>query len=255
MEERKIASAQGTSIAAVVLFFVLLFAFSKWGPAVPFSVLSQQKGEPMVVTGEGKSTAVPDIAIIGAGIEERGTSLSAVQDAANKKSKSLVDTFKKLGVDEKDIKTTGYNIYPQSDYQADPPRVTGYQVSISYQVKIRDIEKVNEALTTVTGAGANLVGGVSFDLSDEARIEALNEARNDAVKVAKDSAESLARASGVTLGRIINVSESQTGYPRPMYAMDSKAVGLGGGAPIEQPNVQPGTTEVNIIVSLSYEIR
>jgi uncharacterized protein YggE len=82
----------------------------------------------------------------------------------------------------------------------------------------------------------------------------MNEARVDAVKTAKENAQSLANASGVTLGRVINISESQNGYPRPIYAMDAKTVGLGG-APVAEPNVQPGTTEIDITVSLSYEVR
>jgi uncharacterized protein len=242
---------------AVVMFFILLFVFAKWGPAIPFSVLSQPKGEPMVVSGEGKSTAVPDVAMVNAGIEDRGQSLKQVQDNVNKKSQALVKALKDLGVEEKDIKTTNYNIYPQSDYASRPPTVTGYQVSISYSVKVKDVDKVNEVLTTVTAAGANLVGGVSFELSDEAKAKAVNEAREDAVKTAKESAQSLAKASGVTLGRIINISESQSGnYPRPMYAADSKVSAVGGGMLANtQPEVQPGTTETSLTVSLYYEVR
>ena len=248
---------QGSGTAgAVIVFFILLFAFSKWGPAVPFSVLSQPKGEPMVVSGEGKSTAIPDIARVSAGIQASGPSLTQVQTSVNKKSQTLVAAFKKLGIEDRDIKTTSYNIYPQTDYQNDPPSVTGYQISVNYEVTVRDVEKVNEVLTSVTSSGANLVGGVSFDLSDDAKEKALDAARRDAVDTAKKNAESLAKASGVSLGRIINISESQQGgYPRPIYAMDAKTVGLGGGATPPQPNVQPGTTEVDVTVSLSYEVR
>lgn len=245
---------QGGAVGAVVVFFVLLFVFAKWGPSVPFSVLSQSKGEPMIVSGEGKSTAIPDIAKVFAGIEDSGLTLLEVQNNVNKKSQSLVSSLKTMGVNEKDIKTTSYNIYPQSDYNVNPPSITGYRVSIDYEITVKDIDKINEILTTVTQKGANLVGGVSFDLSDEARAKALDEARKDAVATARKNAESLANASDVTLGKIINVSESQGSSIRPMYAMDSK-VGLGGGAPVAQPEVQPGTTEINLTVSLSYEVR
>ncbi len=207
----------------------------------------------MVVTGEGKATAIPDIAKVSAGIQDSGTSLTQVQDSVNKKSQSLVSALKKLGIDDKDIKTTSYNIYPESDYESNPPKITGYRVSIDYEVTIKNIDKVNEALVTVTGAGANLVGNVSFDLSDEAETKALNEARGDAVEKAKKSAESLAKVSGVTLGKIVNISESQAGAPRPVMLLD-KAVGSGGGEPAT-PEIQPGVTEVNLSVSLSYEIR
>jgi hypothetical protein len=256
VEEKKTVYTPGTSIAAVVLFFILLFAFSKWGPAIPFSVLSQAKGEPMVVTGNGKATVIPDIARVSAGIEERGTSLKAVQDSVNRKSQTLVAELKKLGIDDDDIKTSSYNVYPQTDYEASPPRVTGYRVSISYQIKVRDIEKINDVITTITPAGANLVGGVSFDLSDEARKAANEEARKDAVAEAKQTAESLARASGVTLGRIINVSENFSGGI-PRYA--TLPMAGGGDASLEskiaEPEIEPGTTEINLTVALSYEVR
>ena len=240
-------------IKKILLFFILLFIFAKWGPLIPFSVLSQAKGEPMTVTGEGKSTAVPDIAKISAGIQDSGPVLTQVQNSVNKKSQSLVSALKKLGIEEKDIKTSSYNIYPQSDYQANPPKITGYQVSISYEVTVRNIDKVNGVLTSVTQSGANLVGGVSFDLSDDAKNKALTEARKDAVTKAKDNAESLAKTAGITLGKIINVTESQGSSPRPVMMTD-KAVGIGGGSPAT-PDIQPGTTEINLMVSLSYEIR
>jgi uncharacterized protein YggE len=208
----------------------------------------------MVVSGEGKAAAIPDIAKISAGIEDSGTSLIQVQDSVNKKSQSLVSALKKLDIDDKDIKTTSYNIYPQSDYQANPPKITGYRVSIDYQVTIRKIDKVNEALTALTGAGANLVGGVSFDLSDDARAKAMGEARKDAVRKAKESAESLAKASGITLGKIINISENQKSGIRP-FTLPVSGGGGGLDKAIAEPNIQPGETEINLTVSLSYEIR
>ncbi len=239
---------------AVIFFFILLFAFAKWGPSIPFSVLSQARGEPMIVTGEGKATAVPDIAKVSAGIQTTSGILSQAQDDVNKKSQSLVAALKNLGITEKDIKTTSYNIYPQQNYQANPPTITGYQVSVNYEITVRNIDQINNILTTVTNAGANLVGSVSFDLSDTAKQKALNEARNDAVGKAKANAESLAKASGVTLGRIINISENQSIAPRPIL-MNEKATGLGGGTAPTTPNVQPGETEVDLTVSLSYEVR
>lgn len=208
----------------------------------------------MIVTGEGKATAVPDIAKISAGIQDSGASLSQVQTSVNKKSQTLVAALKKLGVEDKDIKTTAYNISPQQNFQSNPPVITGYQVSISYEITLRKIDTVNDALAAVTAAGANLVGGVTFDLSDEAELKALDAARTDAVTKAKNNAESLAKASGVTLGKIINVSENQTGAIRPPVFAADKAVGLGAG-PAPAPNVTPGTTEIDVSVSLSYEVR
>lgn len=116
MEENKSVLQQNNSLVSVIIFFVLLFVFAKWGPAINFSTTSQSKGEPFVVSGEGKSMVTPDIAKITLGIQENGQTLKRVQDDVNVKSKALTDAVKKLGITDKDIKTTSYNIYPQYDY-------------------------------------------------------------------------------------------------------------------------------------------
>jgi len=241
-------------IGAIIIFFVFLFVFAKWGPSIPFSVLSQQKGEPMIVIGEAKVAVTPDIAKVTFGIEETGISLKLVQESVNKKSNKLTDELQKLGIKEKDIKTTNYSIYPESDYQTTPPKITGYRVSISYEVTIRNFDKTNDALVIATSSGANIVGGVNFDISEDVKEEKLNEARAEASAKAKRKAEGLAKAAGVTLGKIINISESQGGdFPIPIALMEKA------GSPMaEEPtpaDIKPGETELSVLISLSYEIR
>lgn len=250
MDKEKTVSFAGT----IIIFFILLFLFFKFGPKIPLSIVSQQKGEPLVVTGEGKVSATPDIAKVTLGIQENGISLKTVQDTVNKKSKALTDSLKKLGVGEKDIKTTSYNVYPQYDYTAPNSRITGYQVSTSYEVTVRDFDKVNDVLVEATTAGANTTSGIAFEVNDETKAKKLQEAREEAVAKAKEKAQGLAKAAGISLGKIINVSESQGGNEiRPMYATKD-AVGLGGSAPTPA-NIQPGETEISLTVSLSYEIK
>lgn len=238
----------------ILLFFVLLFVFSKWGPSIPFSVLSQNKGEPMVVSADAKVPVTPDVAKISVGIENSGQILKRVQDDVNKKSQNIVSELKKLGINEKDIKTTAYNVFPENDYNGNLPTITGYRVSALYEVTIRDFDKINEAMVTATASGANIVGGVSFELSEKLKNEKMGEARKIAADSAKDKAKSLANAAGITLGKIINVSENGTpDFPRPM--MEKALPVSGGGDLITEPDIQPGQTEISITISLSYEIR
>jgi hypothetical protein len=243
-------------VISVIVFFVLLFVFSKWGPAINFNTTSQSKGEPFVVTGEGKVFVTPDIAVVTVGIQEVGASLTNVQENVNKKSQALVDAVKKLGIDKEDIKTTSYNLYPQYDYLTSTTnRITGYQISTNYQIRVEDFDKVNEVLTTATSVGANAIGSVSFEVNDETEKEKLNEARELAVKEAKTKAEGLSRAAGITLGRVINISENQNGSSeiRPMYAAGANEVGLDKAA--TAPSIEAGQTEISVTISLSYEVR
>ncbi|MEK7061267.1 MAG: SIMPL domain-containing protein [Patescibacteria group bacterium] len=243
---------KNTLIAAFSIF-TLLFLFFKFGPRIPLSIISQPKGEPLIVTGEGKVSVTPDIAKVTLGIQENGQVLKQVQNNVNKKSKTLTDSLKKLGIGEKDIKTVSYSVYPQYDYTQPNSKITGYQVSTSYEVTIKDFDKVNDVLVQATTAGANSAGAISFEVNDETKAKKLQEAREEAVHIAKVKAEGLAKAAGISLGKIINISESQGNEIRPMYATKD-AVGLGGSTPVPA-NIQPGETEISVTVSLSYEIK
>jgi hypothetical protein len=241
-------------IGAVVTFFILLFAFAKWGQAVNFNTTTQPKGEPFIVSGERKVSVTPDIAKVTIGIQENGSSLKTVQNSVNAKSKNLTDTIKKLGVAESDIKTVSYNVYPQYDYNDSVQKITGYQVSTNYEVKVKDFDKVNDVLTAATSSGANTVGAISFEVNEETKSKKLQEAREKAVSVAKEKAQGLAKAAGIALGKVINVSESQSGNEiRPMYATKDMAVGSGT-SPVPA-NIQPGETDITVTISLSYEVR
>jgi uncharacterized protein len=245
--------APANATGAVIIFFILLFVFAKWGPAINFSTITQTKGEPFVVQGSGKSYVAPDIAKVDLGIQESGVNLKTLQDSVNKKSQSLVDQVKKLGIDAKDIKTISYSVYPQYDYTAPTQKITGYQVSTSYEIIIRDLTKINDLLGSATSFGANTVGSVTFDLSDNLKNQKLQEARDQAVSEAKTKATGLAKAAGITLGKITNVSEETPSSIRPV-AMNEMGGGVADKA-ITQPNVQTGTTEIDVTVSLSYEVR
>lgn len=206
----------------------------------------------MIVTGEGKVFVTPDIAKISLGVKETGQSLTLVQNSINKKSKTITDAVKKLGVDEKDIKTTSYNLYPQYDYSAAVKTITGYQASTSYEITIKDFDKINEITVAATAAGANMEGGINFEVNDKTQKEKLQEAREMAVAEAKEKAEGLAKSAGISLGKIVNISENNSGDLRYLTLPVS-----GGGNPEKESAsaIEPGQTEINVIVSLSYKIR
>ena len=248
MKEKHVSFA-----GSMIIFFVLLFVFAKWGPPIAFSTTTQTKGEPFVVQGTGKVTVAPDIAKIDIGIQESGVNLKTLQDSVNKKSQDLVAQIKKFGIEAKDIKTISYSVYPEYDYTAPTQAITGYQVSTRYEITIRDFTKINDIIASVTSFGANSIGGINFDLSDDLKNKTLATAREEAVSEAKTKAEGLAKAAGISLGKIINVSESTPSNIRP-YPL--QAVGMGAAEKsVTEPDVQPGTTEIDVTISLSYEVR
>lgn len=242
-------------IGSIIIFFVLLFVYSKFGPSLPISVTTQFKGEPFIVSETGKVTVTPDIAKVTIGIEEQSQNLKSAQDSVNKKSKNLTDEIKKLGIKEENVKTTNYNVYPEYDYTNTPYRINGYRVSTSYEIKVEDFEVVNDVLVVATNTGANVIGNITFEVNEKTKEEKLQEAREIAVKKAKTKAEGLAKASNISLGKIINVSEVEgQNYPVPIAYTKEIAMGSAGDSR-EVANVTPGETSIEVIVNLSYEVR
>ena len=166
--------------------------------------------------GEGKVLAKPDVAAISLSIVTEAVTSKAAQDDNSSKSKAVSDFLKKQGVEEKDIKTTGYNIYPQYRYpQYDKPEIRGYQVNQTMEVKVRDLGKVSSILDGVVSAGVNQVNSLSFEIDEPEKLKA--EARQKAIEDARSKADELEDQLGVNLGKIINFSESICAFPAPIF--------------------------------------
>ncbi len=229
-------------VIGATTFFILLFTFTKIFGPIPFSVnsVTTTKFTTFDVSGEGKVTAIPDIAVVSVGIQANGQTVKVTQDQINSTINKVSDAIKKLGVEKKDIQTTNYNINPTKN--------TGYEANTNLQIKIRKIENANSVIDAATANGANQVGGINFDIDDKSKLE--NEARQKAVADAKSKAGDAAKIAGFKLGRIINYSESFGGIiPMPYRAMaaDQAIVGI-------PTQVEPGSSEITVTVTLSYEI-
>lgn len=236
----------GEYLLLVLVIWLGVFAYAKFGPGLPVSSIVTQKTDLFTVSGEGKVTATPDVAILNLGMTTQKNSVKTAQAEANTVVNNLTKAVKELGVKDADIKTTNYSVYPNYDY----PKISGYNININLMITVRDIDRVNDILDKAASLGINSVGGVQFTVDEEKLKELNKEARLKAIKDAKLKAEELATLSGMTLGKIVNIQEgSNRTYPQPMYAKADMIAG-GGGA-----EVQPGSTDVTSSVTLFYETR
>lgn len=237
-------------LITIVSFFILLLIYTKVVGPIPFSVnsVTTQKTDTFNVTGEGKVAVKPDVAMVNVGVEANGSSVKTVQDQINLVTNRVSEAIKKLGVSADDIKTTNYSVYPNYDYTSGSQRISSYRASSNLQIKVRDIDKVNSVVDAATVNGANQVFGINFEVDDKQKAE--DEARQEAVDEARRKAESAAKIAGFKLGKIVNYSESLgSGFPRP--------VPLSAGATMEKDTktqIEPGSSEITVTVTLSYEV-
>jgi uncharacterized protein YggE len=255
---------------AVLTMFVLLAAFlgikalsslkelSYIGKGVyPSNVIS--------VNGTGEVLAVPDIASFSFSVVEEGKTVKDAQDKATKKINSILDSVKSLGVEEKDIKTTNYSSYPKYEYTQSacsinycPPGkqvLTGYEVTQSITVKVRDTEKAGDVLTKVGEQGASNISGLDFVVDDIEKVKA--EAREKAVADAKAKAKVLSKTLGVKLDTIVNFYENGDGaYPimyRSEMSADTKV--MNAGSVSVAPSLPTGENKVISNVTITYEVK
>lgn len=204
----------------------------------------------ITVIGEAKASVVPDIAMIQGGVTTQGKTAKEASAANAKEMTAVVDALKAAGIAERDIQTTRLSIYPQQDpNKAGKARIIGFQASNQVSVKLRDIDKISDALDRMITAGANEISGVSFAVSDSSK--ALDAARKEAVADARRKAEIYAQAADVRLGRAVLIQEGSTPVlfrPR-MMAMRADAA-----APAMAPPVSPGEETLRLSVSISFEL-
>ena len=203
------------------------------------------------VTGSGKAVLVPDIAYINIGVHTENKSASAAVSANNTQTQAVTDTLKDFGIDEKDIQTTNFSIYPQQQYdnEGKPTGAILYVVDNTVYVTVRDLDKIGDLLDAVVEAGANSISGIQFDVAD--KTAALSAARKAAVANAQAVAEEMVQAAGVTLGEVQTMSIYGGGYPAPAYDFG------GGVQKLEAASVpiSPGQMILTVEVSIVYEMR
>lgn len=226
-----------------------------WFKNIKAEVTNQPYARTITVSGDGKISAKPDIANVSLSVVSKGLTVKQVTTDNNTKMNAVIAAVKGLSVEDKDITTSAYNLYPEYDYstldKGGLNKIIGYNLTQEVTVKVRDLNKVDDVLDSATKSGANQVGALSFDIDDTGPIK--QQARQKAFDAAKKKAQEMAGEAGVGLGRVVTFSEAAAPVQYPMYnfAMEAKSAGA---TPAPAPDIQPGQKELTMSVSVTYEI-
>lgn len=251
---------KGVIIALAICLVVGLFA----GVAMPKEsvVVASAEGvdkSSIVVSGKGEIKVKPDVAYINIGVETFDVDANkAQQDNANQMTK-IMDALKKLGITDKEIKTTQYNIYktykPVNTKMGMPNvdmdnRVEGYNCNNMLEVTINDITATGKVIDAASKAGANNVYNIRFGIKDNEKYYA--EALKKAVGDAKNKANSIASAVGVTVDKPFKVVENSGGYSPYIYRdamMKAETASYGN----YSTPVEAGELTISANVSVEYQ--
>lgn len=238
-------------LVGIILVMYIIFGISTLIKGVP----SKSDGiyQSISFSGEGKIYTKPDIATVTLSVVTESRTVADVQKKNTEKMNKVIDFLKNNSIEEKDIKTTNYNLYPRYDYSqysSRMPQIIGYEITQSLEVKIRNLDKVGEVLEGSVSAGVNQVYSLNFKVDKDEEFK--SQAKEMAIKDAKKKAEETAKQLGVKLGKIIGYSEGGSYYP--VYPSYKGVDGMGGGSE-SSPNIQTGENEILMTVTLTYEIK
>lgn len=241
--------------------FVLAFLFlTNYFLNHSWNLFGSSSKQLFTVDGTSSLSQKPDQAEVSFTVSKTATALLDAQNQANTLTNKIVADLEKIGIPEKDIKTSNYSSNPNYDngnvrtLQMMPPQgngqtITGYTVSENVVVTLTDIAKANSVIDVATKDGAQNIYGPNLTFSQSTQQQLIQKARIAAIQDAKQKAQSLADAAGIRLGRIVNIQES--GTPLPIQPMMLKAgSGVANGAPTQ---INPGVNTITETVTLSYE--
>jgi uncharacterized protein len=239
--------APGVALAALIA--LTLAACQK-----PAAAPDRQTNEParsLTVSGEGFVSAKPDLAVTTVGVVSQGATAADALTENTKRMTKLIDLVKSLDIEERDIQTSNLSVSPR--YSAPDPAqpagerlIVGYDASNEVTLRIRNIGQLGDILDKVVSlAGANNLRGIGFDFASPDPL--LDEARKNAVADARRKAALYAEAAGIKLGPIQSIGESGGYYPKPAFAMASRAMA----APVP---VAAGESRVSASVTITYAI-
>lgn len=256
-EARRFFKLGAIAIGLLALFLGVktLDAFKDWqSPETAYNTI--------VVTGYGEAFATPDVAEFTFSVSADADSVGAAQDTVTEKSDAVLESLRALGVEEGDMRTTDYSVYPKYIYQSMPcgPNYCppgrqvpdGYTVTHSVSVKVRNTENAGQALSVAGSNGATNISSLNFTLDDPDAPQ--NEARDEAVEEAREKAKTLAKSLGVRLGRVVDFNDNSY-TPSPYFMRAQEGMGGAVSSDIKAPSLPEGQNKFVSNVTITYEIR
>ncbi len=213
------------------------------------------------VTGEGEAVGVPDIGKFTFSVTESGEEAASAQEASGTKINDIIEALKAAGVEEKDIKTEYYNMYPKYKYEQAPCPFgsycpgeqvqDGFEVTQTIAVKVRQLDKSGELLAMVGDKGATNISSLEFTIDDSEVLK--DEARAKAIANAKEKAKILAKELDVRLVKMVGYYEDEGGVV-PYYGMGGDMMKVES-AVFEAPQLPAGENTTTSRITITYQVK
>lgn len=241
-------------MAVLVLGLLMVSGLASKALMTPEAARAEDSKErTLEVSGQGIVLVKPDIATISFGVVTRNKDPKLAQTENAQSMDKVMKRLATLNIKPEDIKTVGYYMNPEINYDkaAGKERIVGYMVTNQVQVTVKDVAKAGQVLDEVVQEGVNNANGIQFGISEEKRTQIYHQALQAALKSAKDKANVMAKSMEIEIGKPKKIVESGGEAPIIMREkMFYDGVKAEAAAPVTPISV--GELEIRAYVGLTY---
>lgn len=220
------------------------------------------------VSATGEADMRPDEARFQAGVQNWGRNAEGASAETQEEIEEIVAALLAMGIAEEDIQTSAVNVQ-RIDYGDRRGQFAAYN---TLTVRVRDVDLAGQAVTAVTGVGANIVSGPELRISDPEA--AANTAYANAYANAKKRADAYAEAANMEVSRVLYIRDAG-GSQGGRYLGGAQATAMDAAAfsrappPVAPPppqsvvstesvqssTIMPGQTTSSVSVQVDFALR
>ena len=205
------------------------------------------------IAATGRSDTRPDEARFTAGVQTIEATAAAASEGNARVINAVVEALARLGIERQDIQSRQVSL-GRIDYGRDRGR---FQANNMIEVRVRNVDRVGQAVAATTDAGANVVSGPDLRISDPNA--ANRSAYANAYRAARERADAYAEAAGLRVVRVLAIRDwgGGGGGERPPYPYPEEAMAPVAPPPIartDSPPVPVGLTTSQVGVRVDFAL-
>ena len=233
-----------------VLFLIIVSACST-------NVQAQDNPDrPLItVSGQGEVLVVPDEVVFNLSATTVDKDLAIAQRKTDEVVRNVIALARRYQVPATQIQTGHISLEERfSDEEATRrPRVfTGYAVSKSIAIILRDVSKAEALLGELFKTGITRISSVDFRTTQDRKFR--DQARAMAMKSAQEKAKAMALEVGQGIGKAFTIAEE--GSTRPFPANNISGFYLPAGSVADSPSaIALGQISITARVTVSFELK
>ena len=238
-------------MSKLVLMMIMLSGYAAYAQA------QNPTERPLItVTGQAEVMAVPDEVVFNLNATNVDKAQYIAQQKTDQVVRNVLELARRYGIPATEVQT-GY-ISLQERYSDEAatrqPRVfTGYAVSKSIAIILRDVSKAESLLLEIFRTGITRINSVDFRTTQHRKLK--DQARLLAIKAAHEKARAMAGEIGQSIGKAFSITEVEH---RPYSGYSSNVIDgvTSGGSLSEEPSpIALGQISITARVTVSFELK